>query len=94
MQWRHHEIPWDFRRFTRFGLVREMETAGFAVLSIDPCGGAFALIGQILSNHLWEKRQWRRPWVYRWLNRLFLRLDHRYPDPDETINWMCLAEKK
>ena len=94
MQWRHHEVPWDYWRFTRFGLTLALERAGFAVLTIDPCGGCFTLIGQILLNHLWEKRLVRRPWIYRRLNGLFLSLDRRYPDPDETVNWMCLAEKK
>lgn len=94
MQWRHHEVPWDYWRFTRFGLTLALERAGFAALTIDPCGGCFTLIGQILLNHLWEKRLVRRPWVYRRLNGLFSHLDRRYPDPDETVNWMCLAEKK
>ncbi|MBL8644796.1 MAG: methyltransferase domain-containing protein [Rhodospirillaceae bacterium] len=92
MQWRHHEVPYDYTRFTRYGLQHLMTQAGFAVDSITPTGGVFALMGQILLNTLSE-RHIRKPTLFRFINRFFLWLDRRYPDGEDTINWMCLARK-
>jgi hypothetical protein len=34
----HHEIPFDYRRFTYYGLKKIAEEAGFDVISIDSRG--------------------------------------------------------
>jgi SAM-dependent methyltransferase len=92
MQWRHHESPHDYYRFTRHGLAHLLQGAGFAVEEIAPCGGAFALLGQILLNTLSE-RGVRLPFIFGLVNRFALWLDRRYPDGEDTINWMCLARR-
>ena len=92
MHWRHHEAPYDYHRFTRYGLEHHLLQHGFHIKDLRPCGGTFALIGQIWLNFLFRRRE-RSRWLVRGLNRVFLWLDARYPDGDETINWMCLAEK-
>ncbi len=92
MQWRHHETPYDHHRFTRYGLEHHLGRPGFQIKDLRPCGGTFALIGQIWLNFL-VRHGARPPWLVRGINRVFLWLDQRYPDKDETINWMCLAEK-
>lgn len=93
MQWRHHEAPFDYRRFTRYGVEEILERTGFELVSIDPTGGVFALIGQILASYLADVRGIFRPRLYRFLNWVFLGLDRRYPDADETICWLVLARK-
>jgi SAM-dependent methyltransferase len=93
MQWRHHEIPHDYYRFTRYGLQGLVTRAGLVVDSITPAGGVFALLGQILISALYE-RGVRRKSVFRAINSTSLWLDRRYPDGDDTINWMCLARKR
>jgi SAM-dependent methyltransferase len=92
MQWRHHEVPYDYYRFTRYGLESLMTRAGFRVQSITGTGGVFALLGQILDSALFE-RGVRSRWIYKTINRAALWFDKRYPDGDDTINWMCLARK-
>lgn len=92
MQWRHHEVPYDYFRFTRYGLTRLLEDRGFCVEDMASTGGAFALIGQILLNHMNERRIYRRS-IIRLVNRLALWLDRRYPDGDDVINWMCIARR-
>ena len=92
MQWRHHEVPHDYYRFTRYGLQSLIARAGLTIESITPTGGVFALLGQILISGLYE-RGVRRRGVFRAINRITLWLDRRYPDGDDTINWMCLAHK-
>lgn len=92
MQWRHHEAPFDFLRFTRFGIHKLLESHGFEILDLTPSGGVYALLGQIFLNHLSE-RGVQRKWLFRRINRLALWLDHKYPDCEDTINWMCVARK-
>lgn len=92
MQWRHHEMPHDYHRFTRFGIAHHVQAAGFQVESITPTGGVFALLGQILLSAI-RDRGIIRPGLFRLVNRAALWLDRRYPDANDTINWMCLARK-
>ncbi len=92
MQWRHHEVPHDYWRFTRHGLESLLTRGGFAVDEISPTGGVFALMGQILLNTLRE-RHVVRPRLFQFINRMALWLDRRFPDGEDTINWMCLARK-
>lgn len=92
MQWRHHEVPYDYLRFTRYGLRYLLEEQGFSVEDMASTGGAFALIGQILLNHLTERKIYGRSLV-RLINRISLWLDRRYPDGDDVINWMCIARR-
>lgn len=92
MQWRLHEVPHDYWRFTRYGVSELMTRNGFTVDSITPCGGVCALLGQILNSHLAVHRR-GGSLLYRFINRLALWLDRRFPDPDETLLWMCLGQK-
>jgi SAM-dependent methyltransferase len=90
MQWRHHEHPYDFRRFTRFGLESSLCARGFQILDLRPCGGVFALVGQILANALSARGVQNRP-AFAAINRAALYFDRRYPDHDDTLGWMCIA---
>jgi SAM-dependent methyltransferase len=92
MQWRHHEAPQDYYRFTKYGLQRLLAGAGLTVETVSAAGGAFALMGQILCSALFD-RGVRSRQVFRLINRAALWLDRRYPDGEDTINWMCLARK-
>ena len=92
MQWRIHEAPYDYWRFTRYGLSELVSRCGLTLETISPCGGVYALIGQILNSHLAEQGR-GRGWIHRLINRLALWLDRKIPDPDETINWHCIVRK-
>lgn len=92
MQWRHHEVPYDYFRYTRYGLELLLTRHGFRLMSIKSTGGTFALIGQILLNFLNERKIYR-PRLYKMINRVALWLDRKYPDDADVINWMCIAKK-
>lgn len=92
MQWRHHEVPHDYWRFTRYGLEDVLQRHGFIVESTTPCGGVFAMVGQILASHLGETG-WRKPWLMRLINRIAMRLDRLRTDTEDTLNWMSVARK-
>jgi SAM-dependent methyltransferase len=93
MQWRHHEVPYDYWRFTRYGLIKTLESAGFGILDLRPCGGVYSLLGQIFLGHLAERNR-LNPFATRMVNRLALWLDKNAIDTDDTLGWMCIAEKR
>jgi SAM-dependent methyltransferase len=93
MQWRHHEVPYDFFRFTKYGLIEVLKRNGFEITSIASTGGVYSLLGQIFLNHLAE-RGIQRKHLFRCINRLALWLDRKIPDLEDTINWMCIACKR
>lgn len=92
MQWRHHEAPIDFWRFTRYGIDACLSRNGFAAKAITPCGGVYALIGQIFLNHLVERGVYSKV-VFRVVNRCALWLDKTSQDFDDTLIWMCIVRK-
>jgi SAM-dependent methyltransferase len=44
--WEEHQMPNDFYRFTRYGAIRLLEEAGFAVDEVRPLGGYFWFMGR------------------------------------------------
>lgn len=92
MQWRHHEAPNDFWRFTRFGIVACLSRNGLDVKAITPCGGVYALIGQIFLSHL-VARGVHSKMVFSVVNRCALWLDKASEDVDDTLLWMCIVRK-
>ena len=49
MMFREHQTPHDYFRFTRYGLRSLLETAGFDRIEIEPQGGFFSLMGDLLQ---------------------------------------------
>lgn len=49
-----HEQPHDYRRYTRFELMRILKKSGFRDIHIIPSSGAFATIAQLLSIKIFE----------------------------------------
>ncbi len=50
--WEEHEVPYDFHRFTSFGLRRCVEMAGLEVRDLRPTTGAPQTIAQLNSVYL------------------------------------------
>lgn len=92
MQWRLHEQPFDYWRFTRYGVSELLNREGFEILNLTACGGAWSLVGQIINSHLCETGR-GNPAFYWLINGLALAADQYFPDQDETIGWMCVAER-
>jgi len=44
--WEEHQMPNDFYRFTRYGLQKLLEEAGFEVIEMIPIGGYFWFMGR------------------------------------------------
>ncbi|MCK1317387.1 MULTISPECIES: class I SAM-dependent methyltransferase [unclassified Bradyrhizobium] len=47
-----HEAPFDFYRYTEFALRRLMLEAKLNVIGLDPLGGSFEVIADVLSKNL------------------------------------------
>lgn len=106
MAWEHHEVPYDFFRFTRHGFEWLLETHGFEPVEITPNGGKWALVGQLMLNSmrssLAKKTFLRRIFsgLYfvlriKWLiNVLFAFLDKHDRDDSSTLNFVVVARKK
>lgn len=92
MQWRMHEQPYDYWRFTRHGVLSLLSGVGLNVCDLSPCGGAWALVGQVINSHLSETGR-GSPLAYWLVNCLALWADGVLKDQDETIGWMCVAQR-
>lgn len=47
-----HEEPYDYQRFTRYGLTELFEGHGFEILAIKEQGAVFSTISMLLNEHL------------------------------------------
>ena len=105
MCWEHHEIPYDFFRFTRYGFEWLLEQQNFIDIEIIPNGGKWAMVGQITMNSIrssFEKKTlirrtlsflfflFRIKWV---INILFSFLDKVDKDYSATSNFVVHARK-
>jgi SAM-dependent methyltransferase len=60
--WHLHAEPWDFYRFTKYGLKHLFEKAGFEVLEIKPLAGFWVTMAQLTVYYLF--RFHRGPWRF------------------------------
>jgi SAM-dependent methyltransferase len=90
MSWELHEKPYDYYRYTYFGIEHLAGVAGLEKIDYKEQGGAFAVAGQsILNNKKLGFRRILNPLV----NLLFGALDKIYYDPDNTLNYIFIFKK-
>jgi SAM-dependent methyltransferase len=106
MVWPHHEEPYDFFRFTRYGLEYLFKKTGFTDIRIQQNGGKWATIGQ-LRQTVWGQTTRRRNTVFRkilfvfykyclkyLINMRYSLLERLEPDDDFiTLNYVITARK-
>lgn len=95
----HHEQPYDFHRFTRFGMEELAATAGLTVVSVANRGGVFAVLAQQIDVVLGQCLS-RRPFadLLRWmafpLIAMCLQVDRWRGRPEVlTPGWQLLLHK-
>lgn len=69
-QWRIHEAPHDYFRYTPFGLRYLLQKAGFARIEVVPQSGFFTML--VLKLNYFSNRLVRGPLPVRWLTRALL----------------------
>ncbi|HRP88523.1 MAG TPA: methyltransferase domain-containing protein [Edaphocola sp.] len=108
MAWPHHEEPYDFFRFTKYGLTGLLEEAGFEIVELKANGGKWALLGQMMV--LTFSGQSAQPNVFTKLKRLLFRITFSkvwihlifgnldrlssHPEYYNTLNFVFVAKKK
>lgn len=102
-QWWLHEAPWDYQRFTRYGLDYHLRKAGFEQIVITPRTGFWSM--WILKFNYQTARLTRGPKPVRWAMRALLLpvwwldqtiapwLDKVWPDDNETAGYFVTAVK-
>lgn len=105
MCWEHHEEPYDFFRFTKYGFEWLMIEAGFSVIEIKSNGGKWAMVGQMLLNSIrssFIKKTITRRFIFllyfifrvKWIiNALFSWLDKVDKDYISTLNFVVTCQK-
>lgn len=97
-----HEAPYDFFRYTNYGLTELCLRGGWRVKSITPLGGAWLASGYLLlqtieqrallTSSLTKKYTWRMIGAKLYTFMEFM--DKRYPQKDTTVGFLLVASKK
>lgn len=103
-QWHVHEAPYDYFRYTRFGLHHLLTQAGFTDVDVQEMGGVWPMAMLKLNYQL--QRLARGPRPLRWLigkslwpifnvsQALALGLEQLWPaSPGETVGYMVVARR-
>lgn len=105
MYWEHHEVPYDFFRFTRYGFEYILQKEGFKVIEINPCGGKWALTGQVIINSFissFAKKSFPRKVLKILYSIFFVKyiinsvcgwLDKKDFDESACLNYVLVAQK-
>jgi SAM-dependent methyltransferase len=100
-EWGVHQAPHDYFRYTRHGLQRLLEQAGFCQIAIEPAGGFFVLLGRrFLDAVLYFQGGLR--WLLFPLVAVFAGaaglllpfLDFLDSKKDSTLGYLCRARKR
>jgi len=100
MVWGLHEEPFDFFRYTQFGLQYLIEKAGFNIVTINARGGIFSVLGQIVLDHI-AVRCGKKGRVLNLfeliityaINRIATFMDHLFPSGRITLGYFVIAQK-
>lgn len=94
-----HEPPYDFRRWTNYGLIDELERAGFEKIEVTPLGNWHTAAASFMGLYLAHCKMpwWTRYWLPRlvWaLKNLIAKLDAVIETPDNMcVGWFAVAYK-
>lgn len=104
--WELHEEPYDFFRFTKYGLTELCKRNNFEVIEIVANGGKWAAIMQMNLNMIYSSFK-RKSFSSKLLKGLFINLhltqllnwlaikiDKKYFDSLLTLNYVLIAKKK
>lgn len=105
MCWELHEEPYDFFRFTKYGLQELCDRNNFEVLEMIPNGGKWAAIAQMNLNMIYSTFKGKSFFVKllkglfihlkftAFVNSIAIRIDKKYYDPLLTLNYVLVARK-
>lgn len=96
-----HEVPYDYYRYTSYGLVELSRAAGWEVEAVTPMGGTWMAVGYLLLHAMAQRSERARGPIGRrvWLRlgerayAFFTRLDRHYPQPEAPVGFLLVAWK-
>lgn len=103
--WELHEEPYDFFRFTKYGLQELCKRNHFEILELIPNGGKWAAIFQMNINMIYSTFKKKNLFVKglkflflhlyftAFLNRIAIKIDNKFYDPLLTLNYVLVARK-
>ncbi len=95
-EWEVHQAPHDYYRFTRYGVARLLDRAGFIAVRILPVGGFFRLLARRMLNGVQFFRGfWRLPAAVALTPPALLLplLDSLDRDRNFTLGYICTARR-
>lgn len=103
--WELHEEPYDFFRFTKYGLVELCNRNNFEILELIPNGGKWAAIFQMNINIIYSSFKSKNIFIRAlkflfinlhftaFVNRIAIMIDNKFPDTLLTLNYVLVARK-
>jgi SAM-dependent methyltransferase len=98
--WGLHEEPYDFYRYTKYGLEYLFRKAGFEIVEISPTTGTLGTVGQRLSSFFYYRLGGRtralKPLavvVCAGIQLAFAGADRLAGRHGDTINWIALGRR-
>ncbi|SEF99026.1 class I SAM-dependent methyltransferase [Parabacteroides chinchillae] len=97
--WPVHLAPYDYHRFTKFGINKYLEEAGFCDIRIYSNGGKWAMIGQMISLGLFFPVQGKtflnaiKKCFLCLSNKFFVFMDKKCFNDDYTQNYVAVCKK-
>lgn len=99
--WEEHQCPYDFFRFTSFGLKYLLTKSQFEVVSLEPIGGFFWLLGRRLMGVLqFFQEGWKyiffvllAPFLGLFLPLACYYLDRFDKERNYTMGYLCIAKR-
>jgi SAM-dependent methyltransferase len=98
--WGLHEEPYDFYRYTKYGLAYLFRKAGFEIVEISPTTGTLGTVGQRLSSFFYYGLGGRtralKPFavvICAGIQLAFAAADRLAGRHGDTINWIALARR-
>lgn len=103
--WELHEEPYDFYRYSKYGLKAMFEQKGFEVIEIKANGGKWAAIFQMNINMIYSTFKKRKWWIRiakgifinlrftSLLNKIAVWVDKKFHDELLTLNYVIIARK-
>lgn len=98
--WGLHEEPYDFYRYTKYGLAYLFGKAGLEMMEVTPTTGTLGTVGQRLSSFVYYRLGGRTPLlkplavvVCAPIQLAFAAADRLTGRHGDTINWIALGRK-
>lgn len=97
MAWGLHEEPYDFYRYTKYGIEHLFAEAGYVDISVKPLEGLFASVIQLIIDEyhaIWSQR-YPKPTSHaiKLINKTALWLDRKFPTQRFCLTYLATARK-